>query len=74
MLAHAPEIWALPLLGGRKPFQLAPSGPYFSQSPYLSPNGRWLAYGSDESGRAEIYVTPFPSGQGQRLLGVRLPA
>ena len=29
-------------------------------NPALSPDGRWLAYQSDESGRAEIYVRPFP--------------
>jgi serine/threonine-protein kinase len=29
-------------------------------SPALSPDGRWLAYKSTESGRAEIYVRPFP--------------
>jgi len=29
-------------------------------SPALSPNGRWIAYASDESGRPEIYVQPFP--------------
>ena len=29
----------------------------------LSPNGRWLAYESDESGRLEIYVRPFPDVQ-----------
>jgi eukaryotic-like serine/threonine-protein kinase len=28
--------------------------------PALSPDGRWLAYGSDESGTMEIYVRPFP--------------
>ena len=27
----------------------------------LSPDGTWLAYGSDESGRSEIYVRPFPA-------------
>ena len=27
---------------------------------YISPDGRWLAYASDESGRSEIYVRPFP--------------
>ena len=31
-----------------------------ASSPSLSPDGRWLAYTSDESGRGEIYVTPFP--------------
>ncbi len=29
-------------------------------TPALSPDGRWLAYASDESGRLEIYVRPFP--------------
>jgi serine/threonine-protein kinase len=28
--------------------------------PSLSPDGRWLAYSSDESGRQEVYVQPFP--------------
>jgi dipeptidyl aminopeptidase/acylaminoacyl peptidase len=31
--------------------------------PALSPDGRWLAYESDESGRYEIYVRPFPNIQ-----------
>ena len=31
----------------------------------LSPDGRWLAYSSTESGREEVYVTHFPSGQGK---------
>ena len=31
----------------------------------LSPDGRWLAYTSDESGQFEIYVRPFPSGPGR---------
>jgi serine/threonine-protein kinase len=38
------------------------------QSPALSPNGRWLAYASDVSGRNEVYVRPFPdtdSGRSQ---------
>ena len=31
----------------------------------FSPNGRWIAYASDESGRFEIYVRPFPAAVGQ---------
>ena len=31
----------------------------------FSPNGRWVAYASDESGRFEIYVRPYPAGPGQ---------
>jgi eukaryotic-like serine/threonine-protein kinase len=31
----------------------------------FSPDGRWIAYTSNESGRMEIYVSPFPSGNGK---------
>jgi Tol biopolymer transport system component len=34
------------------------------RGPTISPNGRWLAYSSDESGRAEVYVRPFPDARG----------
>jgi serine/threonine-protein kinase len=34
--------------------------PALERNPRLSPGGRWLAYESDESGRLEIYVRPFP--------------
>lgn len=33
--------------------------------PTLSPDGKWLAYGSNESGRVEVYVKPYPSGSGR---------
>jgi hypothetical protein len=36
-------------------------GPYDEKAPALSPDGRWLAYVSDESGRDEVYVRPFPN-------------
>jgi serine/threonine-protein kinase len=35
--------------------------PAYETSPALSPDGRWLAYVSNESGRAEVYVRPFPN-------------
>jgi serine/threonine-protein kinase len=35
--------------------------------PALSPNGRWLAYQSNETGRAEVYVRPFPDVEGGRV-------
>jgi hypothetical protein len=31
----------------------------------ISPNGRWIAYVSDESGRDEVYLAPFPRGEGK---------
>jgi len=36
------------------------SSPATDLFPALSPDGRWLAYGSDESGTMEVYVRPFP--------------
>jgi dipeptidyl aminopeptidase/acylaminoacyl peptidase len=35
-------------------------GKHSEAQPRISPNGRWLAYVSDESGRNEVYVRPFP--------------
>ena len=61
------EIWALPLTGDKKPFSvLKPSNPQARIVQFrLSPDGRWLAYTSTESGREEVYVTHFPSGEGR---------
>ena len=36
---------------------------FFEYSPALSPDGRWLAYVSDQSGQQEVYVIPFPEGR-----------
>jgi Tol biopolymer transport system component len=60
------EIWALPLEGERKPFLLVPHGQNASSIfGRLSPDGHWLAYSSNESGRSEVYVVPFRGGQGR---------
>ena len=61
------DLWALPdPLGGgeRKPIPVANSGFNETQGQF-SPDGRWLAYASDESSRFEIYVVPFPPGDGR---------
>ena len=52
-------IWLLPLEEDREPtlFLKTPFNVYTSR---LSPDGHWIAYASDESGRLEIYVQPFP--------------
>ena len=34
--------------------------PFDESAPAFSPDGKWLAYVSDESGRAEVYVQPYP--------------
>jgi len=60
-------VWALPLAGDKKAFPLlqAPSPQARIVQYRLSPDNRWLAYSSTESGREEVYVTHFPSGQGK---------
>ena len=40
-------------------------GPADELAPALSPNGKWLAYVSPESGTPEVYLTTFPSGEGK---------
>ena len=39
--------------------------PYLEYAPSISPDGRWLAYHSNESGQYEVYVRPFPGPGGQ---------
>jgi Tol biopolymer transport system component len=46
-------------LGDRQAVQLL-QATFGERNPDLSPDGRWLAYDSNESGREEIYVRPFP--------------
>ncbi|MEQ1763466.1 MAG: hypothetical protein ABL984_10015 [Pyrinomonadaceae bacterium] len=54
------DMWVLPMFGERKEYQLSNS-PFDEQTPQLSPDGRWLAYASDETGNYEIYVQSFSS-------------
>jgi serine/threonine-protein kinase len=41
------------------------STPFSEQEPMFSPDGRWVAYQSNESGRFEVYVRPFPGPGGK---------
>lgn len=47
-----------------KPVAIAHS-PFTERGGHFSPDGRWVAYHSNESGRFEIYVVPFPDGSGK---------
>ena len=53
------DVWALPLEGDRKPIPVARTQSSEVQGT-VSPDGRWIAYASDESGTYEIYVQSFP--------------
>ncbi len=59
------DIWALPLFDKQNPFPLVQSAANESAG-VLSPDGRWLAYHSDESGRYEVYAQSFPGGGGKQ--------
>jgi eukaryotic-like serine/threonine-protein kinase len=58
------DIWALPTFGDRKPIPIA-VGPFGEFNAVFSPDGRFIAYQSGESGRAEIYAQTFPDGTGR---------
>ena len=57
------DVWALPLSGDRKALPIAQT-PFNESDAHLSPDGRWIAYVSDESGRDEVFVRSFPSTEG----------
>lgn len=61
------DIWALPLFDKENPFPLLQSAANESGG-VLSPDGHWLAYHSDESGRYEIYAQSFPGGGGKKRI------
>jgi serine/threonine-protein kinase len=56
------DIYAVPLdtEGGTSPLLSSPAD---EAAPALSPDGRWLAYSSDELGRREVFVRPYPNVQ-----------
>ena len=58
------DLWVFPLGGERKPQPFLQT-PVSEGSPMFSPDGRWLVYYANDSGRFEVYVQPFP-GPGSR--------
>jgi eukaryotic-like serine/threonine-protein kinase len=61
------DVWALPLSGDRKPMPIAQS-PFDESDAHVSPDGRSIAYVSDESGRDEVFVRSFPSTEGKWMI------
>ena len=53
------SLWALSLAGGGPPQPVAQQPGFRFHEPRVSPDGRWLAYISNESGEWEVYVEPF---------------
>jgi eukaryotic-like serine/threonine-protein kinase len=58
------DLWALPLDGDKKPFPVLQSA-FDEMDAEFSPDGHWIAYESNQSGQAEIFVRAFPESRGQ---------
>jgi Tol biopolymer transport system component len=56
-------LWTVPLSGDPKPASYL-NTQFNQHQAQFSPDGRWIAYSSDETGRNEIYVQPFPTASG----------
>lgn len=54
------DIWILPVSGERQPFP-ALQTPFQEAGAQISPDGRWIAYESTESGTYDVYVQSFPA-------------
>ena len=69
--ATGDDIWTVPVetsssgLQAGKP-EVFLQTPFHERGPVFSPDGRWIAYQSNESGKYEVYVRAFPDGYGKR--------
>jgi eukaryotic-like serine/threonine-protein kinase len=61
------DLWVLPLDCERKPVPCVCTR-FESDNGQFSPDGRWVAYQSNESGRVEVYVQPFPGPGGKWMI------
>jgi len=59
------DLWLLPIAGDRRPRPYLAS-PDSEMQGKVSPDGQWIAYASDESGRWDVYIDRFPNPGGAR--------
>jgi Tol biopolymer transport system component len=59
---HTEDIWIQPLTGDRQLKPVVETQGFIENGARLSPDGRWLAFSSNEPGRQEILIQAFPSG------------
>ncbi|MGI8991387.1 MAG: protein kinase domain-containing protein [Bryobacteraceae bacterium] len=59
------DLWVIPLSGDRKPYPILKTR--FDESEgRFSPDGRWISFTSDQTGKAEVYVEAFPIADGRK--------
>jgi Tol biopolymer transport system component len=59
------DLWVVPVDGKEKPYTVAKTR-FDERAGSFSPDGKWIAYSSNESLHYEIYLIPFPAGNGKR--------
>jgi hypothetical protein len=64
------DVWLIDMANDRKAMHLIAT-PFHEGSPAFSPDTHWLAFTSNESGRSELYVQAFETGETPRLVGER---
>jgi eukaryotic-like serine/threonine-protein kinase len=61
------DLWALPMIGEAKPFPVVQTS-FEERDAQFSPDGKWIAYQSNESGRTEVVMQPFPGPGGKHQI------
>jgi len=61
------DLFVSPLFGERKSFPIVQS-PFDQDEPHFSFVGKWIAYGSNESGTWQVYVVSFPAADPKRQI------
>lgn len=64
------DVWLIDMARNRQVVRLIHT-PFHEANPAFSPDGRWLAFTSNESGRTEVYMQAFEAGESPRLIGER---
>jgi Tol biopolymer transport system component len=59
------DLWALPMTGSERTPVVVANSPFAERMGQFSPDGRWLAYETNESGRPEIVAQAFPKATGR---------
>jgi len=68
-LVNQRDIWVIDLQEGGEPRPLIAS-PFREHEAALSPDGKWMAYSSNESGREEVFVVSFPDGNHRQQISI----
>jgi hypothetical protein len=64
------DVWLVDMAHNRNVIHLI-STLFHEANPAFPPDGRWLAFTSDESGQTEVYLQAFEAGESPRLIGQR---